>query len=91
MNITSLLLVSLIMGVERIFIRGQDYNNGEGGNGCCVSMAVSVGGVFYANLAGDYQLKEDKGSKPHDVCVNGCIYTKVGSPCRSIWLVWKHC
>ena len=78
MDITSILLVSLIMGGERILIRGQD-SFVDGGNACCLSISVSVGGS-YANLTGDYQYKEDKGFKPEEVCVNGCVYTKVGSP-----------
>ena len=79
MGITGILLVSLIMGGKRILFRGQYTTIGESGSDCCPSIAVSVGGS-YANLAGDYQLKEDTGSKPEEVCVNGCIYTKVGSP-----------
>ena len=76
MGITSILLVSLIIGGERILIRGQDATID---NDCCLSIAVSVGGA-YANLTGDYQYKRDAGSKPEEVCVNGCIYTKAGSP-----------
>jgi hypothetical protein len=52
---------------------------GEDGNDCCLSIAVSVGGS-YANLTGEYQLKLFIGSKPHEVCINGCIYIKDGSP-----------
>ena len=74
MDITSILLVSLIIGGERILIRGQDATID---NDCCLSIAVSVGGA-YANLTGDYQYKRDAGSKPEEVCVNGCIYTKDG-------------
>ena len=79
MGITGILLVALILGGERILFRGQDTYTGEGGNDCCLSIAVILEGS-YAHLAGDYQLKEDTGSKPEEVCVNGCIYTKVGSP-----------
>ena len=79
MGIIGILLVSLIIGGERILFRGQDTTTGEGGNDCCVSIAVSLEGS-YANLAGDYQLKEDAGPKPEEVCINGCIYTKYGSP-----------
>ena len=76
MDITSILLVSLIMGGERILIRG-DATFGESGDDCCLSISVSVGGSF-ANLTGDYQYKRDAGSKPEEVCVNGCVYTKDG-------------
>ena len=79
MGIIGILLVSLIIGGERILFRGQETTIGEGGNDCCLSIAVSLEGS-YANLAGDYQLKEDAGSKPEEVCINGCIYTKDGSP-----------
>ena len=77
MGITGILLVALILGGERILFRGQDTTIGD--NDCCLSISFSVGGS-YADLAGEYQLKEDAGSKPEEVCVNGCIYTKVGSP-----------
>ena len=79
MGITGILIVALILGGERILFRGQDTSISESGSDCCPSISVSLGGS-YANLAGDYQLKEDAGSKPEEVCVNGCIYTKVGSP-----------
>ena len=79
MDITSILLVALIMGGERILIRGQDPTLGEGGSACCLSISVSVVGS-YADLNGDYQLKRDAVSKPEEVCVNGCVYTKDGSP-----------
>ena len=79
MGITGILLVSLILGGERILFRGQDTTIGESGSDCCPSISVSVGGS-YANLTGDYQYKRDAGSKPEEVCVNGCVYTKVGSP-----------
>ena len=79
MDITGILLVSLIIGGERTLISGQDPTLGEGGNDCCLSISVSLGGS-YASLTGDYQLKKDKGSKPEEVCVNGCIYTKDESP-----------
>ena len=75
MDITSILLVPLIMGGERILIRGDTF--GESDNDCCLSIAVSVGGS-YANLTGDYQYKRDAGSKPEEVCLNGCVYTKDG-------------
>ena len=78
MGITSILLVSLIMGGERILIRG-DPTFGESGNDCCLFIEVSVGGS-YANLTGDYQYKRDAGSKQEEVCVNGCVYTKDGLP-----------
>ena len=76
MGIIGILLVSLIISGERILIRGQDATIG---NNCCLSIAVSVGGS-YANLTGDYQYKRDAGSKREEVCVNGCVYTKDGSP-----------
>ena len=78
MGITSILLVSLIIGGERILIRG-DPTLGESGNDCCLSIAVSVGGS-YANFTGDYQYKRKEGDKPEEVCVNGCVYTKDGLP-----------
>ena len=79
MDITSILLVSLIIGGERILIRGENPTLGESGNDCCLSIAVSVGGL-YDNFTGDYQFKRKEGSKPEEVCINGCVYTKVGEP-----------
>ena len=79
MDITSILLVSVIMGGERILIRGQDATFGESGNDCCLFIEVSVGGS-YANLTGDYQYKRKEGDKLEEVCVNGCVYTKDGLP-----------
>ena len=63
---------------ERTLVRRQGPI-GEVGNDCCLSMAVSVGGS-YANLTGEYQLTKIVGYKPHEVCINGCIYKKDGSP-----------
>ena len=79
MGITGILFVTLIFAGERILFRAQESYIGERGNDCCLSIAVSFEGS-YSNLTGDYQLKEDAGSKPEEVCINGCIYTKDGSP-----------
>eukprot|EP00091_Calanus_sinicus_P003943 TRINITY_DN14120_c0_g1_i1.p1 TRINITY_DN14120_c0_g1~~TRINITY_DN14120_c0_g1_i1.p1 ORF type:complete len:280 (-),score=81.52 TRINITY_DN14120_c0_g1_i1:176-1015(-) len=79
MGITSILLAYLIMGGERTLIRGDDSSFVDGGNDCCSVIAVSVGGS-YAELSGDYELKENRTSKPEEVCLNGCVYTKYGLP-----------
>ena len=79
MGITGILLVFLIFAGERILFRAQESYIGERGYDCCLSIAVSFEGS-YSNLTGDYQLKEDAGSKPEEVCINCCIYTIDGSP-----------
>ena len=37
-------------------------------------------GGSYANFSGDYTLTKKEESKAEEVCINGCIYTKVGEP-----------
>eukprot|EP00091_Calanus_sinicus_P016784 TRINITY_DN36346_c0_g1_i1.p1 TRINITY_DN36346_c0_g1~~TRINITY_DN36346_c0_g1_i1.p1 ORF type:complete len:142 (-),score=24.02 TRINITY_DN36346_c0_g1_i1:75-476(-) len=79
MCIASIILVSLVMWGERILIRGDDSSFVDVGNDCCPVISVSVGGS-YADLSGDYQLKENRSSKPEEVCLNGCVYAKDGLP-----------
>ena len=61
------------------WVEGQGPIGGEGGTDCCPLITVSVGGQN-ASLDGEYRLKEKKSSKPDDVCVNGCVFTKEGFP-----------
>ena len=80
MAIRLILLVSvLILRGERDHIRGEATISEEGGNYCCPFITVKVGGSN-ANLNGEYKLKVNTGSKPEDICIDGCIYTKEGSP-----------
>ena len=72
----SVLLVSVLL---RWSVEGQGPIGGDGGSACCPLITVSVGGAN-ANFDGEYKLKEEKSSKPDTVCVNGCVYTKEGSP-----------
>ena len=70
------LLVSVLL---RWSVEGQGPIGGDGGTACCPLITVSVGGLN-ANYDGEYSLKEEKISRPDAVCVNGCVYTKAGSP-----------
>ena len=79
MGIRVILLVAVLLRWERGLIRGQGAVGGEGGSDCCPFITVNVVGS-YANLNGDYTLTQHKESKPEEVCINGCIYTKEGSP-----------
>ena len=79
MGIRVILLVVVLLRGERGLIQGQGVVGGEGDDDCCPFITVNVGGS-YANLNGDYTLIQNKESKPEEVCINGCIYTKVGSP-----------
>ena len=67
------ILVSVLL---RCSVEGQGPLGGAGGSACCPLITVSVGGPY----DGEYKLKEEKSSKPENVCVNGCVYTKEGSP-----------
>ena len=73
------LLVVFILNGEQGLIRGQGPIGGEGDNDCCPFISVNVEGSN-ADLNGEYRLNKKSGSKPEDVCINGCIYTKEGSP-----------
>ena len=73
------LFVVFILNGEQGLIRGQGPIGGEGDNDCCPFISVNVEGSN-ADLKGDYRLTKKSGSKPEDVCINGCIYTKEGSP-----------
>ena len=79
MGIRLILLVALILNRELQSVKGAAPHWFEGRNDCCPFITVDVGGDN-ANLTGEYNLKDDKGFKPEDVCINGCIYTKEGSP-----------
>ena len=79
MGIRVILLVVVLLRGERGLIQGQGAVGGEGDDDCCPFITVNVGGS-YANLNGDYKLIHNKESKPEEVCINGCIYTKEGSP-----------
>ena len=57
----------------------QHVIGGDGGNDCCLFVTVNVGGVN-ADLDGEYNLKTKEDLKPEEPCLNGCIYTKAGSP-----------
>ena len=79
MGVIVALLVAFTLKEELQIVKGQGPIGGEGGNDCCLFITVNVGGDN-TNLNGEYNLKENKGSKPEDVCVNSCVYTKEGSP-----------
>ena len=72
------LFVAFILSWDPCNIRGHGLIGGEGGNDCCPFLSVDVEGSN-ANLKGDYRLKKKSESKPEDVCINGCVYTKDGS------------
>ena len=60
---------------------GQGDLGGEDGSFCCPLISVDAQTeAGLEHMSGEYSLKEDKVEKPEDVCVNGCIYTKDGSP-----------
>ena len=69
-------LVSVILAGHRSSVQLQ----GESDNDCCPVITVRNLEVSKANLEGEYKLKVKKDPKPEDVCVDGCIYTKDGSP-----------
>ena len=73
-----LLFSFLILRGERDLIRGQGTTSEEGVDYCCPFITVNVGGSN-ANLSGEYRLKVNTGSKPEEICIDGCIYTKEGS------------
>jgi hypothetical protein len=73
-----LVLVNILRG-ERDLIRGEETTSEEGVSYCCPFITVNVGGSN-ANLSGEYKLKVNTGFKPEDICIDGCIYTKKGSP-----------
>ena len=79
MGIRVALLVAFILKGDLQSVKGQGAIGGEGDNDCCPFITVNVGGDN-ANLNGEYNLKDKKGSKPEDVCINGCVYTQEGSP-----------
>ena len=79
MGIRVIILVAFLLRGERGLIQGQGLVGGEGGGNSCPLITVNVGGS-YANFSGDYTLTKKEESKPEEVCINGCIYTKVGSP-----------
>ena len=79
MGVRVILLVAFILRGKRGLISGQGPIGGDEGNDCCPFITVNVGGS-HANLNGEYTLIDKAGSKPDVVCINGCIYTKDGSP-----------
>ena len=79
MGFRVILLVAFILRGERGLISGQGPIGGEGGNDCCPFITVNVGGSN-ANLNGEYTLIDKEGTKPDIGCINGCIFTKEGSP-----------
>ena len=80
MGITvTLWVVLLILPGEKGLIGGQGPIGGEGGNDCCPFVSVNMGAPN-EDLDGFYTLKNNQGSKPEEVCINGCVYTKDGSP-----------
>ena len=79
MAMRPLLLVALVLtGHHQGIIEGQTTLGGDDGEDCCPSLMVNVKGSDLS-LNGDYKLKTNRGSKPEEICINGCIYTKEGS------------
>ena len=72
-------LALLFLPGERGLIRGQGPIGGESNNDCCPFVTVNNVWGTNAHLKGEYTLKDNKGPKPEEVCINGCIYTKVGA------------
>ena len=58
---------------------GQGPIGGDGDSTCCSLISVNARGPNEA-LSGDYKLKTSQDYRPEPVCVNGCIYTREGSP-----------
>ena len=79
MGVRVILLVAFILRGERGLISGQGPIGGERGNDCCPFITVNVGGSN-ADLKGEYTFRDQERSKREEICINGCIYTKDGSP-----------
>merc|ERR1712142_673939 len=66
LNMRGLILILPWLLQSFIFVQGQE---------CCkIKMVQGMG-----ELDGAYTLKEEVGEKPEDVCVDGCIYSRLNS------------
>merc|ERR1719430_2876869 len=48
------------------------------GGGCCHSVTVKEAGPEFASLNGEYYLEDSNEEKPEPVCIDGCIYKRLG-------------
>ena len=79
MGVRVILLVAFILRGERGLISGQGPIGGVGDDECCRFITVNVEAPN-AELNGEYTYTNKEDDPRDDVCINGCIYNKDGSP-----------
>merc|ERR1719430_1784647 len=75
-------MITKMSGLFRLLVLTSPINaaiklNPSGG-GCCHNITVKEAGAEFASLNGEYYLEDDSNEKPESVCIDGCIYKRLG-------------